>query len=211
MSLLWQLAWGTVGQETKQEMVNLAREGEALLRALGHATPVVPTATQLSASSDGGAVSDWVDAYDPAATQAGGMPVSVLWAGQHWLDPRADAILMRLGATTPPEWATLVQTAAARTPPAGVNAPVMRNLLDWWAARGRSLASGNEQQQAGERYARAWWAEQLARWTQTPAPVPGVPPVPPPPGTPPAEGGGGAGVVLLALAAAVAFGRRRRR
>lgn len=214
MSVLWRLAWGTAGEETRQEMVQLAREGEALLRALGAPAPA-PSALTLSASSDGQLVSDWVDSYDGEAAANNGMPVSVLWAGQHWADPRSDAVVMRLSQGNPPAWETLVQRASTLYPPAGANRNNVLGSLDWWASRGPQLQRGNEPQQAADRYARAWWAEQLSRWNTTPigATPPGATPPGATPPTPQREGEGGSGVVWLVagLAAAWAIGRRRRR
>lgn len=211
--MMWRLAWATVGQDTRQEMVELAREGEAILRAMGVPAPQ-PSALTLRADSSGDVVSDWTDSYD-AATSSGAMapPVSVLWAGQHWADPRSDAIIMRLAQGTPPAWDTLVARANTLDPPAGANRNNLLGSLDWWAARGPSLQRGNEPQQAADRYARAWWSENLSRWHARGAtpPTPQTPPGATPP-TPQGDSGGGGGMVLagLALAAAVVMGKRRR-
>lgn len=209
MSVLWGLAWGTAGEETRQEMVELARQAESLLTALGAPSSPSPSAYAFGADATGQTVSDWVDAYERVATAVGGIPVSVLWAGQHWADPRSDAIVMRLSQGSPPSWDTIVQRATALHPPSG-NRNTILGLMDWWAARGPQLQRGNEPQQAADRYARAWWAEKISRWHTTPQGT--TPPGATPP-TPQREGEGGSGVVWLvaALAAAWAIGRRRRR
>ena len=174
VSILWRAAWTVGTDETKDEFVELAREGEALLVALGGARPF-PAAANLTNASGGDAFSAWTDAYASSSERVNGMPLGVLFAGVSGWDPRGDALVQRMLSSSTPTWNVVTQEALRREVPAAV-----ARELEWFAARGPGLASGNELQTLQERTQRGWWWEYLNRLPRR-QPAPPPPPPPPPP------------------------------
>lgn len=209
MSLTWRAAWLVASSDTKDELVELARNGEALLVALRGDAPV-PSARELNNSATSDAFSTWVDAYDLAAARVGGMLSSVLFAGVSGFDPRSDVIVRALVADSAPTWEQILATARGRTLASGVAA-----ALDIDAARGRGLETGSEDQKTQSRYHRAWWSRFL---NGQPVAAPGVTPALPGGTTPvrpttPAGGGGSSGdvLVLAMVLGALALLKRKKR
>lgn len=161
MSAIVRALWLISGEDTRQEMVDLAREGERLSRALG-APPYTRSAQSLTISSAADAVSQWADEYTAQADAGRAMPLSVLWAGVSGWDPRADQLVMRLAIANAAPWSDILNHL--RVAPQSVRA-----IADWFASRAVGLASGDETQQLQERAQRAWWATYAAT---LPAPPP---------------------------------------
>lgn len=209
MSLIWQLAWSVGSEDTRQEFVELARQGEQLLRDLGGRVPVV-SASSLTPQSDAAAFSRWTDDYTSSTDASRGMPLSVLFAGVSGWDPRADQLVMRLMGTNPVAWPLILQALRDRNATAALQADA-----DWFASRAQGLATGNESQQLQERVQRAWWAELTQAQTfptSTSLPTPTTTPT-----TTPGDGllgglfsGPGGFMAMVAIAAAVR-GRKGRR
>lgn len=161
MSAIVQALWLISGEETRSEMVELARMGERLSIALG-APPYTRSAQTLTVSSEASAVSQWADEYSAQAEAGRAMPLSVLWAGVSGWDPRADILVMRLVVANAAPWSDILNRLR-------VAPQVIRGIADWFASRAISLVGGDETQQLQERAQRAWWATYAAT---LPAPPP---------------------------------------
>jgi len=197
----WSLLIAASTQSTREEFVEMAREGERLLVALGGARPS-PDAATLTASTDRAQWDAWTDRYQAAAEGPRAMPLSVLFAGVSGWDFRADRLISSLTSTTPPTWQALRAVAANRVLPAGVGPS-----FDWFASRGEPMDRGDELQQLASKSHRAWWADTLNRFAVGTgrAPTPGRPPTP----GAPSSGGGGGFLLLLLILGARAMKRRR--
>lgn len=161
MSTIVEALWFISGEDTRREMVELAREGERLAISLG-AAPFTRSAQTLTATSEASAVGQWSDTYTSAADAGRTMPLSVLWAGVSGWDPRADQLVMRLVISDAAPWSEILNRL--RTAPQTV-----RLIADWFSSRALGLVRGNEVQQLQERAQRAWWATYAAT---LPAPPP---------------------------------------
>ena len=147
MSTIVEALWFISGEDTRREMVELAREGERLAIALG-AAPFTRSAQTLTATSEASAVGQWSDTYTAAADAGRTMPLSVLWAGVSGWDPRADQLVMRLVISDAAPWSEILNRL--RTAPQTV-----RLIADWVSSRALGLVRGNEVQQLQERAQRA--------------------------------------------------------
>jgi len=161
VSAIVQALWLISGEETRQEMIELARVGERLSIALG-ASPYTRSAQSLTAGSTASAVGQWADEYTAQVEAGRAMPLSVLWAGVSGWDPRADVLVMRLVVANAAPWSDILNHL--RVAPQAV-----RGIADWFASRAVSLVGGDETQQLQERAQRAWWATYAAT---LPAPPP---------------------------------------
>jgi len=215
--------WAASNQEDRAQLVDLARQGDALVRAQGGAALQYPAAN-LTPTSSGDQVVQWVEGYNAAHERtAGTMPLSILWAGAAAYDPRADPIVSRLydlftrGPGVAPVWATVLDRV--RPAPQAV-----RMLCDWWAARGPQLQQGDQQDKARDDMQRGWWwtyAQTLRQVRETDPAVGSYPTTPPPgttppgttpPGTtPPAPAGGLGTGAMVGIAAAVLYALSRRK
>ena len=163
MSLAIQMFWGLLGEDQRTTAVQLAREGESLMLALG-AAPFTRSASTLLPSSAAGDVGAWGDEYEARiASGARGMPLSVLWSGISSLDMlRADRVVQALAgtATSAPGWDAIRERL--RTAPEPV-----RRIADWFASRAVTQTSGSwwqglltyddELARLHESLVRAWW------------------------------------------------------
>lgn len=209
MSLMWRAVWLAATQETRDELVELARLGERLLRGLRGTIPS-PSATTMTNATSSDVFASWQDAYDASAAQVGGMLAGVLFAGVSGFDLRSDVIVRALDAGTAPAWDAILATARGRQ-----LAPDVAAALDIDAARGRQLDTGGEDQRTQSTYHRAWWARFLARQpaATSPAqqpPLPGTTTPVRPADTSSASSGLG-GAVVVAIVVYLASRKRRGR
>lgn len=209
--------WAASDASDRAGLVDLARQGDALVRAQGGTAPQYP-ATNLTQSSTGDQVIQWAEGYDAAHTAtAGTMPLSILWAGASAWDPRGDAILSGLydlfmGPGTAPAWSVVLERL--RSAPQAV-----RMLGDWWAARGPQLQQGDQQDKTRDNLQRGWWwtYAQTLRQPTTSDPAVGSYPAgtTTPPGQLPARtstsAGGMSTGTMAAIAAALLFVASRRK
>jgi len=203
VSTLWSLAWtaGVVG-DTRQQFVDLARAGEALLIAVGGHAPAASART-LTADSSADQFSTWTDRYSEQADEHHAMPLSVLFAGVSGWDVRADRVVSALTSTTPPTWDQLRTLAGQREVPQSV-AP----YFDWFVSRDSIMeAHGNDLEAYASRAHRAWWNEALQRYPARSTPIPNTGgPLP----TPVRSRGGGGGFFALLVLWGAARARARR-
>jgi len=208
MSAIWRLAWLAGDEDSRQAFRELAREGEALLQALGGAVPSPGAASLPTARTESGPFNLWTDQYEPAAEAAHAIPLGILFAGVSGWDPRADRVVSAAILAPPPtrEWPQILALLRTRNAPAAI-----QRSADWFASRAVGLVNGDEPQQLQARLHRAWWDEFAERF-QAPAPSPDAT-TPHPEAEPPAEAesssGGGAGLIA-GLIAAWALSRRKR-
>lgn len=210
--------WAASDESDRAGLVDLARQGDALVRAQGGTAPQYP-ASNLTASSTGDHWTIWAEGYDAAhAATAGTMPLSILWAGASAWDPRGDAILSGLydlftGAGAAPVWGTVLERL--RSAPQAV-----RQLGDWFAARGPQLQQGDQQDKTRDNLQRGWWWTYAQTLRQPTASDPAVGSYPAGTTTPAGQlpagtattttGGMGTGTIV-AIAAGVLFVASRRK
>lgn len=160
MSTLVRALWLISDNDVRDEMIELAREGERLSLAMG-APPFTRSARGITNASDSSAIDQWSDDYAVQVDARRAMPLSVLWAGVSGWDPRADLLVMRLATAESAPWSVVLNRL--RTAPA-----VVRQIADWFAARAVGLVNGNEQQVLQERAQRAWWSTYAATFPEPP-------------------------------------------
>lgn len=207
MTIAWRVVWAVSSNDTQQEFVDLAREGERLLVALGGRAPS-PAASSLNVESDNSAFGRWTDAYNSEQERVQSMPLSILFAGVSGWDPRSDQLVMRAAVSDSPAWSTVYRELEQRV--TGDHRAELLRLAEWFKARAVGLATGDEGQQLQERAQRGWWWELARRFPSRPV-APQPPQTPPQPSPPSSGGGGGWGWVLAFIGAGIAQKSRRRR